>query len=162
MATLTVLKFDSADGASQGLTLIQDLQKQELIKLLDAAVVTWPEGARKPKTRQLFDLACAGAWDGAFWGMLFGLIFFVPFFGAAVGGLMGALAGHFTDHGIDDRFIGEVRKKVTQGTSALFLLTSDAVVDRVVDAAKKLPKFEVVATNLPKEQEEKLKAAFGE
>ncbi len=160
MATLSVLKFESENGAEQGLTLIQDLQKQALIQLHDAAVVTWPAGARKPKTRQLVDLTCAGAWDGAFWGMLFGLIFFVPFFGAAVGGLMGALAGHFADHGIDDRFIKEVREKVTPGTSALFLLTSDAVTDRVVEAGKKLPKFEIVATNLPKEQEQKLREAF--
>jgi len=160
MTTLTALKFDSADGANQGLTLIQGLQQQALIKLHDAAVVSWPEGARKPKTRQLVDVACAGAWDGAFWGMLFGLIFFVPFFGAAVGGLLGALAGHFTDYGIDDHFIKEVRNKVTSGTSALFLLTSDAVTDRVIEAAKALPKFEIIATNLPKEQEQKLRKAF--
>jgi len=160
MATLTVLKFEGADAADKGLAMIQDLQKQALIKLQDAAVVSWPAGARKPRTRQLFDLACAGAWDGAFWGMLFGLIFFVPFFGAAVGGLMGALAGHFTDYGIDDNFIKDVRSKITQGTSALFLLTSDAVIDKVADAAKKLPKFEIVATNLPKEQEQKLRDAF--
>ena len=160
MATLTVLKFHEADAADKGLALLKDLQKQALIKLHDAAIVTWPEGAKKPKTRQLLDLTAAGAWDGAFWGMLFGLIFFVPFFGAAVGGLMGALAGHFADYGIDDNFIKDVRGKITPGTSALFLLTSDAVLDKVVDAAKTLPKFEVVATNLPKEQEEKLKAAF--
>jgi uncharacterized membrane protein len=160
MATLSVLKFESADAADKGLSLLKELQKQELIKLLDAAIVTWPVGARKPKTRQLYDLACAAAWDGAFWGMLFGLIFFVPFFGAAVGGLMGLLAGHFTDYGINDQFIKDVRAKVTPGTSALFLLTSDAVIDRVVDAVKTLPKFEIVATNLPKEQEEKLREAF--
>jgi uncharacterized membrane protein len=160
MATLSVLKFDSADAADKGLVLIKDLQKQALITLQDAAIVTWPEGAKKPKTRQLYDLTCAASWDGAFWGMLFGLIFFVPFFGAAVGGLLGALAGHFTDYGIDDNFIKDVRSKITQGTSALFLLTSDAVVDRVVDAMKTLPKFEIVATNLPKEQEDKLRQAF--
>lgn len=88
MATLTVLKFHEADAADKGLELLKDLQKRALIKLHDAAIVTWPEGAKKPKTRQLLDLTAAGAWDGAFWGMLFGLIFFVPFFGAAVGGLM--------------------------------------------------------------------------
>jgi uncharacterized membrane protein len=160
MATLSVLKFHSADGADQGLALLQDLQKQALIKLQDAAIVTWPDGAKKPKTQQLVNLACAGAWDGAFWGMLFGLIFFVPFFGAAIGGLLGALAGHFADYGIDDNFIKDVRSKITPGTSALFLLTSDAVTDRVVEAAKTLPKFEIVATNLPKEQEAKLREAF--
>src|SRR6516164_337851 len=102
MATLSVLKFHESDAGDKGLALLKDLQKQALIKLHDAAIVNWPEGARKPKTRQLYDLTAAGAWDGAFWGMLFGLIFFVPFFGAAVGGLMGALAGHFSDYGIDD------------------------------------------------------------
>ena len=48
MATLTVLKFGSVDGAKKGLKLIEDLQKQALITLHDAAVVTWPTGARKP------------------------------------------------------------------------------------------------------------------
>ena len=160
MATLTVLKFGSADAAEKCLTLIQDLQKQALIKLHDAAIVTWPDGAKKPKTRQLVDLTGAGAWNGAFWGMLFGLIFFVPFFGAAVGALMGALAGHFADYGIDDNFVKDVRGKITPGTSALFLLTSDAVTDKVVDAAKTMPKFEIITTNLPKEQEQKLREAF--
>ncbi len=161
MATLTVLKFGSVDGAEKGLKLVEDLQKQALITLHDAAVVTWPTGARKPKTRQMSDRAGVGALDGAFWGMLFGLIFFVPFFGMAIGALLGALSGHFADYGIDDRFVKDVRAKVTEGTSALFLLTSDAVTDRVIEAAKTLPKFEIVATNLPKDQEDKLRTAFG-
>ena len=91
MATLTVLKFPTADGAGNGLDLIKSLSKQHLINLQDAAIVTWPEGKKKPKTKQLANLAGIGALDGAFWGMLFGLIFFVPFFGLAVGAAMGAL-----------------------------------------------------------------------
>ena len=67
---------------------------------------------------------------GAFWGMLFGLIFFIPFFGLAVGAAMGALMGKFNDYGIDDNFIKQTRAKVTEGTSALFLLTSGAVMDK--------------------------------
>ena len=95
-------------------------------------------------------------------GRQVGLIFFVPFFGMAVGALLGALSGHFADYGIDDGFIKEVREKITAGTSGLFLLTSDAVPDRVIEAAKTLPPFEIVATNLPKDQEQKLREAFGE
>ncbi len=79
----------------------------------------------------------------------------------AVGALLGALSGHFADYGIDDGFIKEVREKITAGTSGLFLLTSDAVPDRVIEAAKTLPPFEIVATNLPKDQEQKLREAFG-
>ena len=68
--------------------------------------------------------------------MLFGLIFLVPIFGLAVGALMGGLSGRATDFGIDDNFIKQTREKVTEGTSAVFLLTSNAVVDRVVDEMK--------------------------
>ena len=101
-----------------------------------------------------------GALDGAFWGMLFGLIFFVPFFGMAIGAAMGALAGKFTDYGIDDDFIKSVQGKVTEGTSALFLMTSDAVLDKVADAFKGI-EFEIVTTNLSNEEEEELREAFG-
>ena len=38
--------------------------------------------------------------------------------------------------GISDEFIDEVKQKVTPGTSALFLLTDDTVVDKVESALK--------------------------
>ena len=160
MATLSVLKFATAEGAEQMQTTLLTLQKQQLITIQDAAIVTWPQGAKQPKTKQLANLAGAGAMQGAFWGMLFGLIFFVPFFGLAIGAAMGALSGKFADYGIDDNFIKQTRDKVTEGTSALFLLTSGAVVDKVAEAVKGQP-FEVISTNLPKEQEDQLRATFG-
>jgi uncharacterized membrane protein len=70
---------------------IQDLARQHLITLKDAAVVTWPTGKKKPKTQQLQNLAGLGALGGAFWGMLFGIIFLVPTLGMAIGATMGAL-----------------------------------------------------------------------
>jgi uncharacterized membrane protein len=159
-SSLVVLKFETPDGADKGLELALSLQKQQLLQLLDVAVVTWPKGKKKPKTRHAGDRTCAGACDGAFWGFLFGLIFFVPFFGAAVGAAMGALGGHFADYGIGKDFLEQVRSKVTEGTSALFLLLGQVTADRVVEAFKAAPKFEVIASNLSNEQEAKLKAAF--
>jgi uncharacterized membrane protein len=161
MATLTVLKFSTPEGAGQMLEKIKQLQKMELIKLQDAAIVSWPVGKSKPKTKQLVDMAGIGALQGAFWGMLFGLIFFVPFFGLAVGAAMGALGGKMADYGIDDNFIKQSREKVTEGTSALFLLTSDAVQDKVLAELKGF-NFELIASNLTKEQEEQLMATFSE
>lgn len=159
MTTLTVLKFSTSDGAEKAIAKLLDLQTQKLITVEDAAIVSWEVGKRKPKTRQAIPTTALGALDGAFWGMLFGLIFFVPILGAAVGALSGALSGSLTDVGIDDTFIKKVREQVTPGTSALFAMTSDAVVDRVVDAFKG-ESFEVIATNLPKDQEDKLREAF--
>ncbi len=160
MATLSVLKFPTADGAQQMESTLLNLQKQHLIEVQDAAIVTWPQGKKSPKTQQLHSLAGQGALMGAFWGMLFGLLFFIPFFGLAVGAAMGALSGKFADYGIDDNFIKQTREKVTEGTSALFLLTTGAVVDKLVEALKGQT-FEVISTNLPKEQEDELRAAFG-
>ncbi|MCB0173184.1 MAG: DUF1269 domain-containing protein, partial [Anaerolineae bacterium] len=145
MTTLTVLKFNSEGGADNALSIIQGLAKQQLINLHDAAIVTWPTGKKKPKTKELHNLAGIGALGGAFWGMLFGLIFFVPFFGAALGAAVGALTGAMSDVGIDDDFIKSVREQVTEGTSALFLMTSNAVIDKVKEPLKQLD-FELIAS----------------
>jgi uncharacterized membrane protein len=159
MATLTVLKFPTATGAEEMLGVLEGLQKQQLITVQDAAIVTWPAGKKKPKTQQLHSLAGMGAMQGAFWGMLFGLLFFVPVLGLAVGAGMGALMGSLADVGIDDKFIKEVQSKVTEGTSALFLMSSDAVTDRIAPAVQGM-KFEIISTNLAPEEEEKLRATF--
>ena len=161
MATLSVWKFDTPDGAEQATKTLADLQKQELIKVHDAAVVSWQNGKKKPKTRQLSGLASAGALGGAFWGLLFGLLFFVPLLGMAVGAAMGGLAGSMTDVGIDDDFIARVRQAVTPGTSALFVMTSDAVQDRV-QAAFEGQKMELLTTNLTSEEEDRLREVFAE
>jgi uncharacterized membrane protein len=161
MATLTVWKFDTAEGADQAEATLESLSKQELIKIHDAATVSWAEGKKKPKTRQLSSLAGAGALGGAFWGLLFGLLFFVPFLGLAIGAAAGALGGAMADVGIDDDFINSVKEKVTPGTSALFVMTSDAVVDKVHDAFQG-QNAELIQTNLSAENEAKLREAFAE
>ena len=161
MATLTAVEFPTADGADRALRTLDDLQKQQLITVHDAAVVSWPEGTKQPKTRQLHNLVGRGALGGMFWGMLFGLIFFVPLLGAAIGAGIGALTGALTDVGIDDKFIDDVKSKVKPGTSALFTLTTDAVIDRVAEAFRGM-QAEVVSTNLSAEQEERLKEMFAQ
>ena len=161
MATLTVLKFQGAPDAEKALGTLETLSKQELIKIHDAAVVTWPADKKKPKTRQLNNLTAGGALGGAFWGWLFGLLFFVPLLGMAVGAAMGALTGSMADVGIDDDFINSVKSNVTPGTSALFLLTSDAVLDRIQEPMSQFH-FELIATNLSAEEEAKLREVFEE
>ena len=115
MTTLTVWKFDSEGGARNALQVLERLQKQELIQIVDGAIVTWPPDRKKPKTEQLRGLTGAGALGGAFWGLLFGLLFFIPLLGMAIGAGMGALMGSMTDVGIDDDFIRKVRDEVTPG-----------------------------------------------
>ena len=162
MATLSVLKFDDPAGADRVLIALEGLQERQMITLEDAAGVSCPHGKKKPTTRQLHSTAGAGAGWGAFWGFLIGLIFFVPFLGAAIGAGMGGMTGALADVGIDDDFIRQVREKVTEGTSALFALTSGATApDKVIDELKQYD-FEIISTNLPEEQESKLREAFSQ
>ncbi len=161
MATLTVVKFATPEGADQALGVLKDLQTQNLITIQDAAIVSWPQGSKKPKTHQMHSLTGVGALGGSFWGLLFGLIFFVPLLGMAVGAAIGALQGSLIDVGIDDNFIKQTRSQVTEGTSAVFLLSTNAVTDRVAEAFKNLPPHELIASNLSTDEENKLKEVFG-
>ncbi len=160
MATLTAWKFASPYGADDALATLEKLQSEQLIQVQDAAVVSWEPGRNKPKTRELHSMKKAGALGGGFWGLLFGLIFFVPILGLAIGAATGAIFGSLADVGISDAFINSVRQKVTPGTSALFLLSSDAVIDRVA-AELKTTNPELISTNLSADQESKLHEAFG-
>jgi uncharacterized membrane protein len=75
MGTLSVWRFDSADSADRAVATLGELASQRLVTLLDAATVSWPPDAKRPRTRHLHDTAGEGALGGAFWGLLFGLLF---------------------------------------------------------------------------------------
>jgi uncharacterized membrane protein len=161
MSSLTVWKFETPFGADAALDKLKGLQNQGLIQVLDAAVVSWETGRKKPKTEQMHDMKKGGALGGGFWGLLFGLIFFIPILGLAIGAATGALLGSLADVGISDAFIKTVRDKVTPGTSALFLLSSDAVFDRVRNEFQG-SEAELITTNLSEDQEAKLREAFAQ
>ena len=159
MATLTVWKFDTYDGADNAEKVLVKLAKEELITIQDAAIVSWPANKKAPKTRQLQSLTGAGALGGAFWGLLFGLLFFVPILGMAIGAATGALGGAMADIGIDDDFIASLKSQIQPGTSALFVMSSDAVTDKVREEFGALHP-QLIHSNLSTEQEARLRELF--
>ena len=66
-----------------------------------------------------------------------------------------------TPVGIDDDFIKQVRENVTPGTSALFVMTSNVMADKVLDHLKETGAT-LISTNLSTAQEAKLREAFAE
>ena len=48
MATFTVWKFNTPTGAEQATKVLDDLSRQNLITIHDAATVSWDEGKNKP------------------------------------------------------------------------------------------------------------------
>ncbi|MGB9927195.1 MAG: DUF1269 domain-containing protein [Methanosarcina sp.] len=159
MSELIVFAFSNDKGASEMDEAIKKLQKEQLITLEDAAIVVRKQDG-KVKVKQAMNLVGAGTLGGAFWGMLIGLLFFAPWLGLAVGAITGAITGKLTDYGIDDDFIHEVAETIEPGGSGLFLLISKWTEDKVLDELSRFnPK--IVRTSLSKEEEHKLKAAFG-
>ncbi|HWQ49447.1 MAG TPA: DUF1269 domain-containing protein [Methanosarcina sp.] len=159
MSELIVFAFPNEKGASEMDEAINRLKKEQLITLDDAAIVVRNHDG-KVKVKQAVNLVGTGTVGGAFWGMLIGLLFWMPWLGMAVGAITGAIAGKLTDYGINDDFIHEVAETVEPGGSALFLLISKWTEDKVLDELTAFnPK--VVRTSLSKEEESKLKAAFG-
>ena len=71
MATVSYLKCPTEDGAERLLNRLLELKQQGLIQIEDAAIVTWSQGKKRPRTRQLTELSAAGALDGGFLGNAF-------------------------------------------------------------------------------------------
>ena len=159
MSDLVVLAFKDEGGASRYGAEVQRMQKMNILKLEDAAVVTRASDG-KTKVKQANNLVGAGAFGGAFWGMLIGLLFWMPWLGLAVGAISGALAGKFSDIGIDDKFIKEVGEKVQPGMSALFLMVTDSTPDRVLEEIRGNADVTVLQTSLSREAEAKLREAL--
>ena len=66
----------------------------------------------------------------------------------------GRSAGSLADVGIDDDFIKRTRSEITPGTSALFLLSSNAIVDKLRDRFASTS-MTLVESNLSDDQEDK-------
>lgn len=160
MATLTAWKFDRPDGASQAMRTLRELNNEGLIDVQEAAIVEWPVGDKRPKTRQLNDLTGRYALGGMFWGFLFGILFFVPVIGAGVGAAGGAIWGKLEDVGVDHEFIANVKEQVTEGTSALFLLSSGAITDRIRQRFIGTD-LQLIESNLSAEDEASLRERLG-
>jgi uncharacterized membrane protein len=159
MSQLVVFAFKDDKGAEQMRDELGRLQKMQLIQLSDAAVAIRKQDG-KVKVEQAVSLVGAGALGGAFWGMFIGLLFWMPWLGLAIGAASGALGGALSDTGVDDKFIKEVAGTIEPGQSALFLMVESWTEDKVMD---ELVKFDaqVLQTSLSKDDEAKLRAAFG-
>jgi uncharacterized membrane protein len=159
MSNLVVIAFEEEHKAFELRAELVKLQKEYLLKMEDAVVVT-KDTEGKVKLHQAVNLTAAGAVGGTFWGALIGLIFLNPLVGAAVGAGAGALSGKMADIGIEDKFMKELGETFQLNTSALCVLVKEATPDKVME---KLRGFggKVLQTSLSKVDEEKLQKVLG-
>jgi uncharacterized membrane protein len=159
MSELMVLGFENELDADRFGLKLEELQKDLIVELQDAAeVVRDPDG--KPHVKHGHKLVGAGALGGAFWGMLFGLLFFVPFLGLAIGAGMGALFGKLGTTTLDKQVLEQMGDAVPPGKAGWFLLIGQMTEDKFL-AAVEGTHATLVRSNLTEAQEKDLKHAFG-
>jgi len=160
MTTFTAWKFETADGAQKAVTALKGAQGDGLVKIVDHAVISWPEGADKPEMHHSHDDKLRGTGWGAFWGLLFGGIFFVPLLGVAVGAAAGAITKAVSAVGIPESQLDEIRTQITVGTSLLCAVTENADMDRLGERLHGLHST-LIATNLTEGERSLLLETFG-
>ncbi len=160
MSDLLVIAFDDEASGFELRTELVKMQKEYLIELEDAVVVTRPS-AEDIQLHQAMNLTAAGALGGGFWGTLVGLLFLNPLLGAAVGAASGAIAGRLTDIGVNDDFMRELGQSIPPGGSAVFILVRKMTADKVLARLESFHlKGRVLQTSLPDAEEERLREAF--
>ena len=157
MSNLIVVTFDDESTAFEMRAELARMQKEYLIEMEDAVVVTKNDKG-KTKLHQAVNLTTAGAVGGSFWGMLIGLIFLNPLLGMAAGAAGGALSGAMTDIGISNKTMKEMAESLKPGGSALFVLVRNSTPEKVLERlAPFTGKGKVIQTSLTKDREDALR-----
>jgi uncharacterized membrane protein len=160
MTTFTVWKFDSPDGAEQAASILKDAAGEGLVKIVDHAVVSWPIGAPRPATKQSHEETWHSTGWGALWGLVIGALFFVPVIGGVAGAAIGAISKAMEGTGITKEQLETIRTQVTQGTSALFVVTEEGNLDRLGERFRGVHS-KLIATNLTDAERSVLHETFG-
>ena len=157
MNTFSVWTFDHPDGAAGALRVIERLQTRRRLAIDDAAVVSWPAGKHRPYSYQAGTIDGTAALSGAFWGMLFGGLFLMPL---ADPDAAAARPGGLARTGLSDDLLQELRRTITPGTSALFLLAGKTALHTIREGVE-FSRSDLLVTTLGADQEKVLRHVFG-
>jgi uncharacterized membrane protein len=160
MTTFTVWKFEDADGAARAESSLKSAASDGLVTIVDHAVLSWPDGAEKPSLHHDHDCPKRGAAWGALWGILGGALFAIPVAGLVLGAGVGALAKATAGTGITKEDLERIRTEVGPGSSALFLVTEDADLDRLGERFHGRDST-LISTNLTEAERSTLLETFG-
>ena len=160
MTTFTVWRFETPEGAQHAEGLLERAEQDQLVKIIDHAVVSWPKGAQHPTTKHGHEDTWRGAGWGAFWGLMVGALATIPVLGLAAGAGLGALAKATERLGITEEHLESIGRGITEGSSALFLVTDSGDLDRLAERLRGI-EMKLVETNLTGAEQAILKESFG-
>ena len=127
----TAWRFAGTEGADAAVLKLKQLDSQDFINLMDVAVLRWPEYAAEPMAQEHV---------------------------TEQGGKVASLMHRLQHPVIDGSMIDTVRGDLMPGTSAVVLLSSDAVVDAVVHAFQDQP-MELIRTDMSVPDQDRLRLA---
>jgi uncharacterized membrane protein len=133
MAT-TAWRFRGTEGADDAVLRLKELDSQDLIKVVDITVLRWPHYAAAPLSHEHV---------------------------TDEGTKVASLVSKFRHPVIDSTLLDSVRGDLAPGTSALVLLSADAAIDNVVMAFQGRA-MELIRSDLSVQQQDQLRAAFGQ
>jgi uncharacterized membrane protein len=160
MTAFTAWRFETPEGAAHAEAMLEAAEQDNLVKILDHAVVTWPSGAEHPTTRHGHEDTWRGAGWGAFWGLLVGVMVAIPVLGLAAGAGLGIMAKATQRLGITEEQLAAIGKGITEGSSALFLVTESSDLDRLGERMTGVH-MKLMETNLTEAEQAMVKETFG-
>jgi uncharacterized membrane protein len=129
--TTTAWRFSGTEGADQAVIRLKQLDSQDLINVMDVAVLRWPEYASEPTTQEHV---------------------------TDQGGRLTSMVRRLQHPVIDGSMLDTVRHDLRPGTSAMVLLSSDAQIDAVVHAFEGQP-MELIRTDMSVPDQDRLRLA---
>jgi uncharacterized membrane protein len=160
MTTFTVWKFEDPDGAARAENALKGGADDGLVTIVDHAVMTWPEGADKPSLDHGHDSTKRGAG----WGGTVGH----PRRRTVRGPGRGRGARRWDRRslkategtGISKEDLERIRTQLGPGSSALFLVTENADLDRLGERFHGRDS-KLISTNLTDAERATLLETFG-
>ena len=137
---LSVWAFDDEITAGNALKDLKQIQKDGIVKVLDAAVLVKDKKGKVSVKETENVEAKSGALFGLITGGLIGLLGGVPgvIVGAAAGAGTGGVAASLIDLGFPKEFLQELQAGLQPGSSALVALVEPTWIDRLVNEMEKV------------------------
>ena len=127
----TAWRFAGTEGADNAVIQLKKLAGQDLINVVDVAVLRWPEYAPEPTMREHV---------------------------TQEGGKVSTMVRKLQRATIDGSMLSTVKGDLRPGTSAMVLLSSDANIDAVVHAFEGQP-MELIRTDMSVPDQDRLRLA---
>lgn len=167
MTALSIWTYPYAEGARRLEQRLADGTAGDVV-VMDGALVIWLPGRAAPQVRELQGTARTGSLGIPFWGLLFGIVVAGPELAALAGEQRRALDASLSGVGIDRTVLGDLRRALRPGRSAVAAICSEvasAEIERASRLPSKVPRRQqalpdTLRRRLTDEQDEALRRLF--